>query len=412
VNSPRAGFTLIELLVVIAVIAILSVVVVLSLNPAELLRQSRDSTRLSDMDSLNHALGIYTADQSGNTNFSLGSSNVVYVSLPDSSSTCGNLGLPVLPTGYTYNCVTTSASKNVNGLGWIPVPLSNTSGGSPIGSLPLDPTNQSSSRLYYTYTTNGSQYEITAVMESAKYKLGGTSDAIGPDGGTLATVYEKGSKLGLEPLDYGDKNLAGYWTFDEGSGVKAYDYSGNNDTGTWSGTGTHWGTGKIGQYAATFDSTDDFISMSSVGTGAAAGTVTFWLNTPLNATTSNIAIANVGAFFVGNTAANKLGLDIMINGTWADSCWGNCTGFNITGVTGNQWNFVAVAYSAGATVVYLNGQVALTKSYANGPLSTTGGNWIGKWSNGILYNGTIDDYRIYSRALSATEIAAMYNGGK
>ena len=48
-NSPKKGFTLIELLIVIAIIAILAVVVVLVLNPAELLRQSRDSQRLSDI---------------------------------------------------------------------------------------------------------------------------------------------------------------------------------------------------------------------------------------------------------------------------------------------------------------------------------------------------------------------------
>ncbi len=51
-----SAFTLIELLVVIAVIAILSVVVVLSLNPGELLRESRDTTRISDLDTLNRAL--------------------------------------------------------------------------------------------------------------------------------------------------------------------------------------------------------------------------------------------------------------------------------------------------------------------------------------------------------------------
>jgi hypothetical protein len=34
---------------------------------------------------------------------------------------------------------------------------------------------------------------------------------------------EKGTKLGLEPLDYGDPALVGLWTFDEGSGSVAYD---------------------------------------------------------------------------------------------------------------------------------------------------------------------------------------------
>ncbi len=55
------AFTLIELLVVIAIIAILSVVVVLSLNPAEMLRQSRDSNRVSDMDTLSHAISLIRA---------------------------------------------------------------------------------------------------------------------------------------------------------------------------------------------------------------------------------------------------------------------------------------------------------------------------------------------------------------
>jgi len=43
----RSAFTLIELLIVIAIIAILSIVVILVLNPAQLLKQSRDSNRVS-----------------------------------------------------------------------------------------------------------------------------------------------------------------------------------------------------------------------------------------------------------------------------------------------------------------------------------------------------------------------------
>src|SRR5208337_1332087 len=63
-NKRRKGFTLIELLVVIAIIAILAVVVILTLNPAELLRQSRDSNRVSDFATLKSALGLYGADVS------------------------------------------------------------------------------------------------------------------------------------------------------------------------------------------------------------------------------------------------------------------------------------------------------------------------------------------------------------
>ncbi len=62
---PRRGFTLIELLVVIAIIAILAVVVVLTLNPAQLLAQSRDANRVSDLATLQSAISLYTVDQGG-----------------------------------------------------------------------------------------------------------------------------------------------------------------------------------------------------------------------------------------------------------------------------------------------------------------------------------------------------------
>ncbi len=134
----------------------------------------------------------------------------------------------------------------------------------PISNLPADPTNTSSSRLYYTYTTNGAQYEVTAVMESQKYSVGGSNDVITPDGGALASVYEKGTKLGLEPMDYGDPSLIGFWPLDEGSNSIAYDYSGTNATGSWYGTaggtgGTYYSPGKIGPYTGTFDGTSTYV---------------------------------------------------------------------------------------------------------------------------------------------------------
>jgi len=63
----QKGFTLIELLIVIAIIAILAVVVTLTLNPAELLRRSRDSQRISDFATLNRAVSYYLATTASTT---------------------------------------------------------------------------------------------------------------------------------------------------------------------------------------------------------------------------------------------------------------------------------------------------------------------------------------------------------
>ena len=61
-HKNNSSFTLIELLVVLALVAILSVVVVMTLNPAELIKQARDSNRLSDLATINTALNLFSAD--------------------------------------------------------------------------------------------------------------------------------------------------------------------------------------------------------------------------------------------------------------------------------------------------------------------------------------------------------------
>ena len=63
-SSNPSVFTLIELLVVIAILAVLATAVVVVLNPAELLKQGRDSTRLSDFSAIHSAIAFYLSDYS------------------------------------------------------------------------------------------------------------------------------------------------------------------------------------------------------------------------------------------------------------------------------------------------------------------------------------------------------------
>lgn len=193
------GFTLIELLVVIAIIAILAVVVVLTLNPAELLRQSRDSNRISDFATLKSALSLYLVDSTSpnlaSTTFGYGSCYL--------SSTSGN-GTTTAKCGtftntYTSNVSTTSSLyRGVSGTGWIPVNFSGISEGTPFSSLPVDPVNNSQN--YYAYaatTTGGYLFELDTFMESKKYGYNGTNDVVSGDGGNSTSTYEVGNAPGL-----------------------------------------------------------------------------------------------------------------------------------------------------------------------------------------------------------------------
>jgi hypothetical protein len=292
-----------------------------------------------------------------------------------------------------------------------------------MGQLPTDPVNTTSSRLYYTYVTNGYQYETTAVMESSKYKLGGDKDVTGTDGGTLASVYEKGTKLGLEPLDYGDNSLVGYWTFDEGSGSIAYDYSGSNATGSWSGTpaGTngYYSAGKVGSWAGTFVNgnppSNNFVSEPNNGAldVTSAFTWTMWVNV------ASIDGSAFDRFFSKEKDSDNCYLStIGISGT-ALRIYINSGGIGYSAYSGanggvGAWAFWSVVFNQGNLKIYLNG-ADVTVAGGGGSCPTNTSLNIGSFNNGSspsLKNALVDDFRIYNRALSASEIAAMYAGGK
>ncbi len=189
----RRGFTLIELLVVIAILGVLATAVVLVLNPAELLKQGRDSTRLSDLAALNSAIGIFRADQ---YDVNIGTASTTYISIPDASSLCSDLSLPTPPAGWTYHCDSTSTYTKVDGGGWIPIDFSKISSGSPLSKLPVDPMNTVANGLYYLYATNGNGWELGAIPESVKYQAQLESNPmIASDPGVIAY----GSDLGLVP---------------------------------------------------------------------------------------------------------------------------------------------------------------------------------------------------------------------
>ncbi len=429
----RRAFTLIELLVVIAIVAVLAVVVFLVLNPAQLLQQARDSNRISDMASLNSALSLYLTDASVNGTVSLGSANTVYVSVPDPSATstagdqCQGLGLPSLPLSYSYHCAASSTFRMTNATGWLPVSFSTMSNGSPFGQLPIDPVSSTSSRLYYTYSTNGSQFEITAAPESSKYRLGGASDVISGDGGALATVFEKGSKLGLEPLDYGDSALIGWWPLDEGTGTVAYDYSGANATGSLTCQGAScsspsWAAGKIGSGSILVNppvaTQRSYINMPSVNipsVAGAVGSVSLWVNPSSTQPGGGWFLRNGSgadenySFYLQSPSGTYYGVSMQV---YASSFQSAVTTAYF--IPSNAWSHLVFVFTQGQGVqIYFNGtlQQVLSLPFV-AVLSTTNLTIGANPGSNQNFDGYIDDVRIYNRGLSATEVMALYNAGK
>ena len=413
-SSPRAkgeashetGFTLIELLVVIAIIAILAIVVILVLNPGQLLAQARDSNRLQDLVTMSSAVNLLRTDR---PSASLGTASLTYLSLPDSAATstqgdqCQGLGLP--SSSVPYACSSSSTFRKSDGTGWIPLSLSSLSYGSPLGSLPTDPLNQSSSGLFYTYQTNGAQYEVTAVLESSKYK---SQLSLQPPIPNYPGVAAQGTNLSLSAL-WNPQGLVGYWPLDEGSGTIAQDMSGSGNAGTWSGSlvnGSHYAGGKVGS-AGVFDGVGDYVNINSM----------FW-----NPTMTWSAWVNYSALGFGSpifeTGSTSDGAGFVLYGgsllsvVYNAMDWERATTVPTTG----QWYylvFVRDTSTSQKNKIYVNGAVA-TLAYDPGTLGfppTGGTSRIGRalGAGAGFLSGLIDDVRIYNRALSAAEVMALYN---
>jgi prepilin-type N-terminal cleavage/methylation domain-containing protein len=179
----KKGFTLIELLIVIGILAVLAAAAVVVINPAQLLAQARDTQRIQDLASVSSAISLYLTTATTPT---LGTQDTSTVDV-----VCGFSTTP---------CVV-DATRETTGAGWVVVNLDNTSGGSPLSVLPLDPTQSATYQYAYIGDNTNKTFQLDGRLESTKYK-----GLMATDGGadsTCATYveetcyYEVGNDPGL-----------------------------------------------------------------------------------------------------------------------------------------------------------------------------------------------------------------------
>ncbi len=402
------SFTLVELLIVIGILAILTAAVVVVLNPAELLKQARDSKRLQDLTSIDKSLQV---SQAIYPDISLGTASTVYVSIADTTSTCANIGLPSLPSGWSYNCVTSANLVNSDGTGWIPVNFQDTNlvGAVQLSALPIDPTNTTSTGLYYTYTPGGS-YEINSILESDKYR----NDAAVVKK-NLPGVVSKGTNTTLSPM-YNNSGLVAYWNFEEGSGTTAQDKSGNGNTGILT-NGPTWVDGKVGEHSIEFDGYDDYVDAGDILIPTSQSIIV-WIKNLENPITNSdngiLSIEDGGSSYKGIQlwAATTGKLHVLV----ADGS-SHIINQRIGDVSYNQWKCIAISYQdndSEGLKVFIDGiNVANYSTVGVGDISGNLNRLIGHRPNiNYRWNGLMDDLRIYNRALSASEIQAIYNATK
>jgi len=200
-----------------------------------------------------------------------------------------------------------------------------------------------------------------------------------------------------------DAGLVGHWKFNEKSGIIANDSSRYRNTGTLVGA-THlpvWVEKGI-----KFDGVDDYVSSSSILSNYTIGeyTVSVWVN-PLNTTLGNIFGAGTGV------TTNRFAM-IVVSGNLRVGVYnGLAIGYKSGNLLENKWQHIVYIFNNSIGSLYIDNVIQIG---TNSP-STTNANAfnIGSAATGInFYNGSIDEVRIYNRALSASEIKRNYEATK
>ncbi|MEP6662196.1 MAG: Calx-beta domain-containing protein [Verrucomicrobiota bacterium] len=209
-----------------------------------------------------------------------------------------------------------------------------------------------------------------------------------------------------------------HWALDESAGAGVSDSSGFSRNGTRVGS-SDWTNGILGG-AAQLHGANDYIrqtSGSNVLNGAKAFTLSLWIN-------SANPNASQGFFSASDTGTNTtLSLSTrtiascgqytnVIEATMATT-YGQIRHISASNKLTNGWEHIALTWSNGlAPALYINGEldqplsqfVSLRGTLVNCPEFLIGQGPVGGPPS---WNGAIDDVRVFSRALSAGEVAAL-----
>ncbi|HAT68843.1 MAG TPA: hypothetical protein DCS20_04500 [Candidatus Yonathbacteria bacterium] len=191
--------------------------------------------------------------------------------------------------------------------------------------------------------------------------------------------------------------LVAYWPFNEGVGSTAGDASGNGHTGTLKESPT-WTSGKLGR-ALSFDISDR-IAFTNIITGT-TNTISVWIYLTADCSNYSSIFAQDsvdGLYCYQSGSDNKL--DFWYTATPPDH-------FSNTALALNRWYHVAIVNNAGSATFYLNGVADGTVASA----PSFNANTIGGDTSLETFPGKLDEVRLYNRALSASDVYALYKSG-
>jgi glucose/arabinose dehydrogenase len=202
--------------------------------------------------------------------------------------------------------------------------------------------------------------------------------------------------------------LVARYAFEEATGSVTADLSGNNNSGTLSG-GVSWTTGKFGT-GINFGGASGEVVASDAPSLDLTGSFT------LMAWVKPDTLAGFHTILIKESSAT-CGYWLQTNGTQISSGFNagsGCLDHQTTSAnlaTGNWYHIAAVLdRTANTFQIYLDGTSILAVPETAAPAPNTESLVLGRTHAGEFWNGSLDDVRIYNRALTPAEIVQVRQG--
>jgi hypothetical protein len=264
---------------------------------------------------------------------------------------------------------------------------------------------------------NSSTAALATLNNSSDFLVGSRSSAFFSGAVDDVHVYNRvlsANEIG-DMYNAGLNQLVGWWKLDEGSGSMATDSTGNGGFGSFYNSPTYT-TGKVGPYATLINGSSEDIATPSTDSISPKSTITLaaWVYLNANNAYQTLISKQSGSTWSVNYADYCLRTDSSgLVESWLN--FGGNIGYYVTSVSAiptGVWTHVAMTYDGSTQTIYINGISNSTHSLSTS-INTSGyplniGNH-NLTDPGEDLNGVIDDVRIYSRALSAVEIAGLAN---